>query len=175
MVSKYDRPTLAGHAIHWPILALQFLFGVLVLAFSSAVIAQHNTNTASVINYSVFLGIIILLWVFAVAGAPFLPFLGQELVRVPLDGLLMLFTLAGGIALATRLRVHSCSNAEYLNTPLLRGSANVCRLLQATTAFVWFSFALFLVTFIIGLVSFMSGSPATQRGSRKPRAQPATV
>lgn len=175
MVSKYDRPSLAGHAIHWPLLALQFLCGVLILAFSSAAVAQANGNTASAINYEVFLGIIILLWVFAVAGAPYLPILGQEMIRVPLDGLLMLLTFAGGVALAVRLRVHSCGNENYVSQPLFHGSANICRLLQATCAFTWFSFAGFLVTSIFGAISFCTGAPATQRGSRKPRQAPATV
>lgn len=175
MVSKYDRPMLAGHAVHWPILALEFFCGVLILAFSAAVVAQHNGNTASAINYEVFLGIIILLWVFAVAAAPFLPVLGQEMIRAPIDGLLMLLTLAGGIALATRLRVHSCRNENYVDQPLFDGSANQCRLLQATCAFTWFAFAGFLVTFIVAAISFTTGAPATQRGSRKPRSAPATV
>ncbi|CCG82004.1 Non-classical export protein 2 homolog [Taphrina deformans PYCC 5710] len=174
MVSKYDRPTLAGHAFHWPILILQFLCGVFILAFSAAVVAQHHGNTASAINYEVFLGIIILLWVFAIAGAPFLPILGQEMIRAPIDGVLMLLTLAGGIALATRLRVHSCRNDSYVDQPLFDGSANQCRLLQATCAFTWFSFAGFLVSFIGAAISFTSGAPATQRGSRKPRG-PSTV
>ncbi|ORY83901.1 membrane-associating domain-domain-containing protein [Protomyces lactucae-debilis] len=174
MVTKYDRPLLAGHGFHWPLVGLQFLCGLLILAFSSAAIAQHEGNTASVINYFVFLGIIILLWVFAVAGAPFVPALGQEMVRAPVDGVIMLLTLAGGIAMATRLRVHSCRNDNYVAQPLFQGSANVCRMLQAACAFCWFSFAGFLVTFIAATVSFCSGGPATQRGSRKPRA-PATV
>lgn len=174
MVSKYDRPILAGHAFHWPILALQFICGVFILAFSAAVVAQHHSNTASAINYEVFLGIIILLWVFAVAGAPFLPILGQEMVRFPVDLILMLLTFAGGVALATRLRVHSCRNDNYVNQPLFDGSANQCRLLQATCAFTWFSFAGFMVTAIAAALSFFSGKPATQRGSRKPK-NPTTV
>lgn len=175
MVSKYDRPTLAGHGFHWPVLALEFFCGVLILAFSAAVVAQHSGNTASAINYEVFLGIIILLWVFAVAAAPFLPILGQEMVRLPIDGVMMLLTLAGGIALATRLRVHSCSNESYYSKSLFNGSSNQCRLLQACCAFTWFAFAGFLITFVVAAISFGSGAPATQRGSRKPRAAPATV
>jgi hypothetical protein len=174
MVTKYDRPLLAGHAFHWPLVGLQFLCGVLILAFSSAAIAQHDGNTASVINYFVFLGIIILLWVFAVAGAPFFPALGQEMIRGPVDILLMLFTFAGGVAMAVRLRVHSCSNEDYINQPLFQGSGNVCRMLQAACAFCWFSFAGFLVTGIAAAVSFCTGGPSTQRGSRKPKV-PATV
>jgi hypothetical protein len=175
MVSKYDRPMLASHAVHWPLLALEFFCGVLILAFASAVVAQHHSNTASAVNYEVFLGIIILLWTFAVAGAPFLPILGQEMIRVPIDVILMLLTFAGGVALATRLRVHSCSNSDYVNQALFDGSSNQCRLLQATCAFTWFAFAGFLVTSILGVISFTTGAPATQRGSRKPRNAPATV
>lgn len=175
MVSKYDRPTLAGHGFHWPIIALEFLCGLLVLAFSAAVIAQHNANTASIINYEVFLGIIILLWVFAFAAAPFVPVLGQEIFRVPADLIMLLLTFAGGVALAVRLRVHSCSSDSYKSVPLFNGSANQCRLLQAACAFTWFAFGGFLFTTIVGVFSFISGKPATQRGSRKPRAAPATV
>lgn len=175
MVSQYDRPTLAGHAIHWPIVALQFLFGLFILAFSAAVVKQHHSNTASIINYEVFIGIIILLWVFAVAFAPVLPILGQEMIRLPVDFIMLVLTFAAGVALATRLRVHSCSSESYKNVPLFDGSANQCRLLQATCAFNWFSFALFAVTVAIAAFSFMSGKPATQRGSRKPRQAPATV
>lgn len=175
MVSKYDRPTLAGHAFHWPIIALEFICGLFILAFSAAVVAQHHSNTASIINYEVFIGIIILLWVLAFAAAPFFPVLGQEIFRVPVDLIMLLLTFAAGVALATRLRVHSCSSESYKNIPLFDGSANQCRLLQATCAFTWFAFAGFLFTTIVGAISFTSGKPATQRGSRKPRSAPATV
>lgn len=175
MVSKYDRPLLAGHGLHWPIFAVQFISGLLILAFSSRVISLTSRNSDSIINYSVFVGIFILVWCLIVAGAPYLPFLGQEILRVPLDFFGLVFTLALGIGLATRLRVHSCNNADYLASRWFHGSEQSCRLSQATTAFAWFSFAAFLVTVAAGVFSWFSGRPGTQRGSRKPRAAPATV
>ena len=175
MVSKYDRPLLAGHALHWPILAVQLICGVLVLAFSSRVISLTSYNSDSIINYAVFVGIFILLWTFIVAAAPYVPSLGEEMIRMPLDFLGLIFTLALGIGLAARLNVHSCNNSDYLQSRWFHGSEQSCRLSQATTFFAWLSFAAFLVTFGAAVFSFISGRPGTQRGSRKPRAPPTTV
>ena len=174
MVSKFDRPLLAGHAFHWPILVVQFISGLLILAFSSRVISLTSYNSDSIINYSVFVGIFVLLWVIAVAGAPYLPLLGQEIFRVPVDLFGLLFTLALGIGLAARLRVHSCNNSDYLQSRWFHGSEQSCRLSQATTFFAWLSFAAFAVTVAAGSYSWLSGRPGTQRGSRKPPA-PTTV
>ncbi|BFZ54526.1 hypothetical protein PYCC9005_001563 [Savitreella phatthalungensis] len=175
MVSKYDRPLLAGHAFHWPIWGVQFICGILVLAFSSRIISNAVGNTDSAVNYTVFVGIYILVWCIATVAAPFFPFLGQEILRVPIDFLGWVFTLANGIDLAARLNVHSCNNQDYLATRWFQGSEQTCRLSQAMTFFVWLSFGAFTVTTIAGVISWFSGRPGTQRGSRKPRAAPATV
>jgi len=93
--------------------------------------------------------------------------LGSPFIIVVLDGLNAVFYFCGAIALAAVLGVHSCNNQLYLisnpvtngivgNTPV--GSSQICRQAQASDAFAWFAFALYLATaLIVGLSGGLAG------------------
>lgn len=143
---------------------MQFVFSVIVLALSSALVAQKEYGGSnSQVNFAVFLGIFSLLTIFYVAAARFFmkDKLGNPTVLTILDGANTIFFFAGGIALAVVLRVHSCSNTLYIDTnKVINGSSKRCHEAQALTAFVWFDFVMFLITAIMNGLQIRNGPTA---------------
>jgi Membrane-associating domain len=130
---------------------LQFIFAVLVLSLSAALVANQPTGgSPSQVNYAVFVGVFSLLtWFYTVAMSTISPDgLGSPILITILDALNSLFYFCGGIALATALRVHSCGNIAYVVTnKITAGSTRRCHEAQATTAFLWFGMFLCLLDY----------------------------
>jgi len=154
--------------------ALQIIFAVIVLGLSvSLAKGQDRGKAPSQTDFAAFCGGCGL--VFAAIGvvACFIEVL-QGIIMTVLDGIATLFTLAGGIALAVALKVHSCSNDKFLITNSIINAGAFffrdedgksvlheetrshlqgrCHEAQATTAFLYFMFALFAGTCVLGLL-----------------------
>jgi len=126
----------------WVLRGLQFMFNILVLSLSAALVAnQPSGGSPSQVNYCVFCGVISLLtWFYTVGASTISPDgLGAPVIIIILDSLNSLFFFAGGIAMAVALHVHSCGNIAYIMTnQIIDGSSQRCHEAQATTAFLWF-------------------------------------
>jgi hypothetical protein len=122
--------------------ALQFLFAVIVLALSGALVAnQPSGGSPSQVNFDVFVAVFSLLtWFYTAVTSTISPDgLGSTVIIMILDSLNTLFYFAAGVAMAVALRVHSCGNIDYLRTNgITAGSTQRCHEAQTVTAFLWF-------------------------------------
>ncbi|KAH3680421.1 hypothetical protein WICMUC_000352 [Wickerhamomyces mucosus] len=127
--------------------AVNFVFLVIVLGLSADLIASQDHGNAKV-NFALFTAIWGLLFsVFWGVIANFIEFFSWPLLVAFFEITSAIFTLAAGAALAAGLRAHSCTNQIYLDgNAITQGSEHRCREAQATTAFLFFSFAAFLVS-----------------------------
>jgi len=148
--------------------AFQFIYAVIVLALSGALVAnQPSGGSPSQINFAVFVAVFSLLtWFYTAVTSTISPDgLGSTIIIMILDSLNTLFYFAAGIAMAVALRVHSCGNIDYLRTNgITAGSTQRCHEAQTLTAFLWFGFALYLVTAI--LTPFFGGGVSSMRRGR---------
>lgn len=149
------------------------LFAIIVLALSVTLAkGQVHGKVPSQTDFAAFCGACGL--IFAAVGivACFVEKL-QGIITTVLDGIATLFTLAGGIAFAVTLKVHSCSNDEFIltNSIINAGDSDSvsfldgkftfsgesrstlqgrCHEAQAITAFLFFLFAAFAATTALG-------------------------
>jgi len=135
----------------------KIIFAVIVLSLSGDLIkGQEQGKAPSQTVFASFcaVGGLVCAAIGIIAGC--IPILGGILMSV-LDGLLTIFTLAGGIALAVALQTTSCSDVvQMAQNDIIRGfSASIgaipnrgtlqtrCHEAQATDAFLFFMFAAF--------------------------------
>jgi len=170
---------MALDIVNWVLRIVEFVFSVIVLALTSAMVAQKpdGQGTSSQVNYLIFASVFSLLtWFYSVITVQwFTDNLGAPVIILALDLLNTLFYFCGGIALAAALGVHSCGDPIYLATNgitngivdgKLIGSAQLCHEGQAATAFAWFLFAIYLVSTI--LVGISGGVSTSRVKSRMP-------
>lgn len=125
---------------------INFAFLVIILGLSGSLAATTITQHNPQVNFVIFTGAWGLLSSFFYGiAAYFIAFLASPIFLVVLDFLNMVFTFAAATALAVATRTHSCSNQDYLDSnKVAQGSKDRCRKAQASTAFLYFSFFLFL-------------------------------
>lgn len=81
-----------------------------------------------------------------------------------LDFLNFAFTFSAATALAVGIRTHSCKNQDYLDSNnITQGSTQRCRLAQASVAFFYFSFFIFLAKMIMSLIGIITNGPFSSR------------
>lgn len=151
----------------------QLLLAAVILAISSVLIHGYGPqgHNPSLIDYGAVCGggaiIIAAVGVLAIFFEPI-----QGIVMLGLDGLASFFLLAGGLGFAIQAKTGRCTDPNYVAAhanlfkpsdykwdPESKGFAkdyvydveNRCRMVQATTAFVWVTFGLFLATVALGL------------------------
>jgi len=146
---------------------LQFLWTLLIMALVGNMIATAFSGNPSSVNYTMFVAVFAMLSLFYLIPATVKPGLAVPIVVLALDVLNTLFFLCAGIALAAFLGVHSCSNDAYLRSNhIVNGSIDAekrCREAQASTAFLWFGFAAFLVSTVFSIME-ARGAGANLRG-----------
>jgi len=152
--------------------AFQFVFTLLLTALVGNAIDDQIGGSPASVNFAMFVAA--LCWIVVLYGliAAFVESLAIPFVLIVLDTLATLFTLIGGIVLAARLRVHSCTNFAYLASNDLTNGSNsptkTCRELQASTAFLWFLFAAFAASMVVSFLgsrgSFSSGRGGARVG-----------
>ncbi|KAK9367969.1 membrane-associating domain-containing protein [Lipomyces kononenkoae] len=94
------------------------------------------------------------------------------------DFLVTVFTFAGATALAVAIRVHSCTNTNFLIVNrVAQNSTSRCRKAQADTCFMYFAFIVSLIALILSIITAMRsgwGTLPTKRG-RGAAPAPATA
>lgn len=131
-------------------------------------IATAYAGNPSIVNYDMFVAVFSMLSLFYLIPASIKEsFMIHPLLVVGLDTLNAIFYFCGAVAMSAYLHVHSCGNSVSLNryifprhdltkqqsythsNSITNGSPNTskrCHEAQATTAFLWFGFAAFIVS-----------------------------
>ncbi|KAF2229328.1 putative non-classical export protein Nce102 [Viridothelium virens] len=151
---------------------LQFFWTLLIMALIGNIIATSFAGNPSLINYDMFVAVFSMLSLFYLIPASFRDsFVIHPVLMVALDVLNTIFFFCGAVAMAAELRVHSCGDPNYtLNNKITNGSfdrTKRCREAQASTAFLWFGFASFLVSAVLSALQGRSGG-VNVRGVRRP-------
>ena len=89
----------------------QFFWAVLIIALTGNMIAEATNGNPSSVNFAIFCGIFGLLSLFYLIPATVNEsFAFHPLIMIAIDALNTLFWFAAAVALAAKLRVHSCGN-----------------------------------------------------------------
>lgn len=133
---------------------LNFFFLIVVLGLTGSLISGQDDSNSRV-NFALFASVfgLITSTIYGALAQVFQP-LAWPVLSITLEFLNVVFTFAAATALAVGIRVHSCSNDHYLDTnAITEGSSDRCRKAQCATAFLFFSFFTFLVSFIAQVAS----------------------
>lgn len=137
---------------------INFAFFVITLGLIGSLL-QSQAFHSSRVNYCMFVppfalvtdtfyGILANIW-----SQPF----AWPIILFVFDFLNFVFTFTAGTVLAVGTRTHSCSNQSYLDSnKITQGSKQRCREAQASTAFFYFSFFIFLAKLIMSSMNLMS-------------------
>lgn len=139
---------------------INFAFLVILLGLVGSLLATQNAHSSRV-NYCMFAA------AFAIVTdsfygllANFLEPLAWPIILFVLDFLNFAFTFTAGTVLAVGIRTHSCTNQSYLDSNrITQGSTQRCRESQASVAFFYFSFFIFLAKMIMSGLSLLSNGP----------------
>lgn len=169
------------------------------MALVGNMIATAYAGNPSLVNYDMFVAVFSMLTLFYLIPATIKEsFQGHPLLMVVLDVLNAIFYFCGAVAMAARLHVHSCSNSvSFLTSDVISSTVEAnrdgqsytttnsitngshdtgkrCREAQATTAFLWFGFAAFVVSAVLsGMQSGGSGMSMRRGGAGGIRKGPA--
>lgn len=151
--------------------SVNFVLLVIALGLTGSLAATTVDHSNPQVNFGVFAAAFailtstfygILAYLFAAFAWPF--------VLATFDFLNVIFTFAAATAIAAAIRVHSCSNQDYLDdNTVAQGSSGRCRKAQASVAFLYFSFFIFFASAVFSIISvakgglFGSSSRATPR------------
>lgn len=150
---------------------VNFVFLVIALGLTGSLAAttvwQHNPQ----VNFAVFAA------AFAILTSSFYGILAHlfaafawPVVLAIFDFLNLVFTFAAATALAAGIRVHSCTNQSYLDdNNIAQGLTSRCRKTQASVAFLYFSFFIFLASGLFSIISVIKGGLFGHRTSTAPR------
>ncbi|KAI5805682.1 membrane-associating domain-containing protein [Geopyxis carbonaria] len=154
---------------------LQFLFTLLVLALSGALIEQQlHGGTPTRVNYSIFTAAFALLSLFYLIPASFMESIRAPLATTLLDALNFIFLLCAGIAMAAQLNGNNCRNRFFVgHNGITSGGGYVsptrrCREANAMTAFEWFAAVAFLVSLLIGVHEWRKSGATARLGRGRP-------
>lgn len=99
--------------------------------------------------------------------AYFIEALAWPIVLGTFDFLNTVFTFAAATAIAANIRARSCSNDLHVKTNnIIQGSVGRCRKAQASTAFLYFSFFVFLASSVFSIASMAKGGAFTPYGRK---------
>ncbi|KAK3678877.1 hypothetical protein LTR78_001330 [Recurvomyces mirabilis] len=147
--------------------ALAFFWALLIMALTGNMIHENSGNTP-VINYDLFVSIFAMLTLLYLIPATLKEsFQVHPLLPLILDILNVIFWFCAAVATAAELGAHSCSNHDYLvSNRITLGSKKRCQEAGASTTFLFFGFASFLVSTVLsGLGS--RGAANTRPGIRR--------
>lgn len=138
---------------------VNFLLLVVALGLTGSLAATTPDHNNPQVNFAVFtaaFGILtssfygILAYVFAAFAWPVL--------LAAFDFLNLVFTFAAATAIAAAIHVHSCFNHDYLKgNTIAQGKTGRCRKAQASVAFLYISFFVFLASAIFSIISITKG------------------
>ncbi|SCU83919.1 LAFA_0D06744g1_1 [Lachancea sp. 'fantastica'] len=147
-----------------------FVFLTIVLGLTASLAATRD-NTNPQVNFAIFTAAFGLLFdTFYAIPANFLSALAWPILIAVFDFLNFVFTFAAATALAVAIRAHSCTNSDYLySNAVTQGSTDRCRKAQASVAFLYFAFFVFLTKLALSLTNVFTagvfGSSSTRRAN----------
>ncbi|VVT47239.1 uncharacterized protein SAPINGB_P001612 [Magnusiomyces paraingens] len=151
-----------------------FVFMTIIMGLTGSLINGSAWQNPQV-NFAIFVSAFGMLFgAFYGLLAGFVEFLAFPIILAFIDFCDFVFCLSGGAALAHGIRVHSCTNHEYLdNNRIVQGSTDRCRKAQATTAFLFFSMAVAAGQLALSIITMLQSGPFSQP-SRKRSSPPRT-
>ncbi|GMM37864.1 Nce102 protein [Saccharomycopsis crataegensis] len=147
-------------------------FLIIVLGLTGSLIEGQQSSHARV-NMALFASVFgIVFSSFYAVLAAFVSVFAWPILLFIADFLNFVFTFSAATALAVGIRCHSCTNQSYLNSnAIIEGSEDRCRKSQASVAFLYFSFFIFLVNLVMSTFTLVNGGAfgfgVTGRGSTK--------
>ncbi|SGZ51799.1 CIC11C00000001992 [Sungouiella intermedia] len=139
--------------------ALNFVFLVIALGLTGSLAASTVYQLNPQVNFGVFAAAFALLTssFYGILAYLFAAFAWPVILAI-FDFLNIIFTFAAATAIAAGIRVHSCSNQSYLNgNKIAQGESGRCRKAQASVAFLYFSFFIFLASGLFSVISVAKG------------------
>lgn len=136
-----------------------FVLLVIALGLTASLAASTVTQSNPQINFGVFAA------AFAILTSSFYGILAYliaafawPIVLAALDILNLIFTFAAATAIAAGIRCHSCSNKDYVDdNNITQGSSGRCRKAQASVAFLYISFFIFVFSTVFSVISISKG------------------
>jgi ABC-type dipeptide/oligopeptide/nickel transport system permease subunit len=156
--------------------AWEFLWSLLIMALVGNMIAEAFAGNPGTVNYSMFVSVFSMVSLFYLIPASWnSDWAFHPIIMVVVDVLNCIFFFCAAIALAAKLRCHSCGNQSYLaSNEITNGAHNMgkrCREAQASTAFLWFGWAGYMASVIISVLMSRS-STSNLRGRSGSRRRP---
>lgn len=139
--------------------AFNFVILVIALGLTGSLAATYPDHTNPQVNFAVFAAAFGVLTssIYGVL-AYFIAAFAWPFILATFDFLNLVFTFAAATAIAAAIRVHSCSNQSYLDdNTVTQGSSGRCRKAQASVAFLYFAFFIFLASTIFSFISVFQG------------------
>lgn len=136
-----------------------FVILVIVLGLTGSLAATTVWQLNPQVNFAVFTAAFaILTSSFYGVLAYFFAAFAWPVILAVFDFLNIIFTFAAATAIAAGIHAHSCSNNDYLDgNNIAQGKTGRCRKAQASTAFLYFSFVIFLASGIFSILSVLKG------------------
>lgn len=148
--------------------AVNFVFLIIILGLTGNLIATQD-KTHSRVNFALFASVfgIVADSLYGVC-ANFISALAWPVIVVCLDFLGWVFTFSAGTALAVGIRGGSCGRKSFVTgNAISEGSTDRCRKTQASLVFLYFSFAIFLVKFVMSILNAVTSGAFGSRGSSR--------
>lgn len=138
---------------------VNFVFLVIVLGLTGSLAATTVWQSNPQVNFAVFAAAFALLTssFYGILAYLFAAF-AWPVILAAFDFLNIIFTFAAATAVAAGIRVHSCNNQDYLDgNNIAQGETGRCRKAQASVAFLYFSFFIFLASGLFSIISVFKG------------------
>ncbi|CAH00874.1 MARVEL domain-containing protein [Kluyveromyces lactis] len=155
---------------------VNFVFLIIVLGLVGNLIATQD-HSSSRVNFAIFAAVFGIVFdsLYALI-ANFISALAWPIILVSLDFLNWVFTFSAATALAVGIRGGSCTNDSFTSgNKIAEGSKDRCRKAQASTVFLYFSFAIFLVKFILSIVNAITSGAFGTSSNRKTQVGVPTI
>lgn len=161
--------TLRGLALLWTLLITALIGNVIASNISG------SGSAARALNYTMFVAA--WSWVASLYGivTTFISALGVPMLLLFLDGFAVLFTFVDAILLAAKLHAVDCGNIPFEGRGWIGfGSHNThkrCREIQASTAFMWFLWAVFCGCLFFSIREWRGGFGGFRRSTKPSMTQ----
>ncbi|RKP30931.1 hypothetical protein METBISCDRAFT_22826 [Metschnikowia bicuspidata] len=151
--------------------AANFVFLIIALGLTGSLAGTTIRQSNPQVNFGIFAAVFGLLTsTFYGMLAFFFDAFAWPIILAMFDLLNTLFTFAAATAIADAIKVHSCSNRAYLNSNrVTQGSKGRCHKAQASTAFLYFSFFVFLASSVFSIASILRNGPFSLGGRKTSR------
>lgn len=138
---------------------VNFFFLIIALGLTGSLAATTVYQSNPQVNFAVFAAAFaILTSSFYGVLSYFIAAFAWPVILAIFDFLNVLFTFAAATAVAAAIRVHSCSNDDYIESnKVAQGSSGRCRKAQASVAFLYFSCVIFIASAIFSFIGISKG------------------